>query len=241
MTLMDRRMLLAGAVGAGLMLAGAPAAAQEREAPRRIVVTGEGEFAVAPDLAVLSLTVMREADTAADAMTQASAAMTDVIAAMKEAGVLARDLQTAGLQISPQYDYSSQSDRSPRANGYQAQNTLVVRVRDLAQLGFMIDRAVSLGVNQGANITLTNDDPSAAITEARKRAVADAVARARTLAEASGTRLGQIMEISERSETAQPMPVGKAFRADAAPAAVPVELGENSYRVTVTVTFALEG
>ena len=75
-------------------------------------------------------------------------------------------------------------------------------------------------------------------TEARKEAVAEATAKARTLAEAAGVTLGRILEISDQSFGAQPMPIeAKAF--DRALAAVPIQAGENSYRVQVNMTFEL--
>ena len=88
-------------------------------------------------------------------------------------------------------------------------------------------------------IQFVNDDPAAAITEARKKAMADATAKARTLAEAAGVGLGPVLEISEQSFMPPPMPMeAKSF--DRAASAVPIEAGENAYRVQVNVTFALE-
>lgn len=233
-----------------LLLAAAfllPHAASAQEAapranPPRIVVVGEGEATLAPDMAIVSLAVMREAATAREALDAANEAMAAVIAAMKEAGIEARDLQTSGLQINPRYVYPQGGDQEqqPRIVAYQVANTLSVRVRDIATVGEIIDRSVTLGVNQGGSISFTNDDPAAATTEARKLAVRDAVARATTLAEAAGVTLGPIVELSEHSLTPPPMPMGgRAFRMEAAADAVPVEAGENSYRVQVSVTFEI--
>lgn len=226
------------ALAAALSAAPLPAFADD---PRpRIVVSGEGEAAAAPDLATLSLAVMREAPTAREALTANNEAMAAVIASMKEAGVAPRDLQTGGLQINPRYNYSNRPDGSQDARivAYQVTNTLNVRVRDLAKVGEIIDRSVTLGVNQGGGISFGNDDPSGTLTEARKRAVQNAIAKARTLAEAAGVGLGRVTEISEQSFTPPPMPFeAKAFAAR--DAAVPVEAGENAYRVQVTMTFEL--
>ena len=218
------------------------ASAQEDHRPPRIVVTGQGETAVAPDMAIVTLAVMREADTAREALDQNNTAMADVIAAMKEAGIEARDLQTAGLQINPRYVYpqNGNSEEQPRIVAYQVSNTLTVRVRDLAKVGEVIDQSVTLGVNQGGSISFINDDPGAATEEARKRAVEDAVARANTLAEAAGVEIGSILELSEQASVPPPMPMGaKAYRMEAAADAVPVEAGENTYQVQVTVTFEI--
>lgn len=221
---------------------GLVARAAEPAAPPHIVVTGEGESAVQPDLALLSLSVMREAKTAREALDADNAAMAAVIAAMKAAGIADRDLQTAGLQIQPRYNYINRADGSQEAVfvAYQVTNTLSVRIRDIAKAGEILDQAVSLGVNQGGAIVFANDDPEAATTQARKLAVANAVAKAKTLTEAAGLKLGRVMEISETAYPVQPLDMMVKARAyEAADAAVPVQAGENAYRVQVTVTFEL--
>ncbi len=168
-------------------------------------------------------------------------AMAAVIAAMKAAGVADRDLQTAGIQIQPRYNYTNKPDGSQDAElvAYQVINTLSVRVRDIAKTGEVLDKAVSLGVNQGGGITFTNEKPEGVITEARKLAVADAIAKAKVLAEAAGVKVGKVLEITDQSYAPPPMPMqAKSF--DRAAGAAPVEAGENAYRVQVNVTFELK-
>ncbi len=235
--------LLPLALAASLVAPASAALAQQLPPPQpRIVVIGEGESSIPPDLALLSLSVMREAKTAREALDAANAAMAAVIAAMKAAGVADRDLQTGGLQINPRYNYANRPDGTQTAElaGYQVSNTLSVRVRDLAKTGEILDKAVSLGVNQGGGISFANEDPSKALTDARKRAVADAIEKARTLSEAAGVGLGRVIEIADQNFAPPPMPItAKGFdRAEAQ--AVPVEAGENAYRVQVTVTFELK-
>lgn len=226
-----------------LMLATAGAAAADPEPGPRIVVAGEGEVSVAPDMAILSLSVLREAETARAALDADNEAMAAVVKAMKEAGIAERDLQTAGLSIEPRYVYpkSGEAPAEPKIDGYRAVNTLSVRVRDIGKVGAILDAAVTLGVNQGGGITFTNADTSVPMNEARKRAVADALARAKALAEAAGVRTGRVIEIADQSFAQPPRPMLQKARGFAASAdAVPVEAGENSYRATVSVTLELE-
>jgi uncharacterized protein YggE len=231
---------MAVALAASMLLPAAGNAAEPTS--RRIVVIGEGEATVRPDIAVLSLSVMREAQTAREALDQNSKSMAEVIAAMKAAGVAEIDLQTAGLQINPRYDYTNKPDGTQEARlaAYQVTNTLTVRVRDLARTGEILDKAVTLGVNQGGSLVFTNDDPSATLKDARRKAVADAVDKATTLAEAGGVKLGQVIEISDVAYAQPPVPIeAKAFARGAGDAAVPIEAGENAYKVQVNVTFEL--
>lgn len=236
---MNRRMM---ALGLAVMMALPAVASAAEPIQPRIVVTGEGEATVAPDMALLSLSVMREARTAREALDANNAAMAEVIEAIKLFGIADRDVQTSGLQIMPRYNFTNKPDGTQEAElvAYQVTNTLSVRVRELVKTGEIIDKAVSLGVNQGGNIVFTNDDPSEVITEARRNAVAEATAKARTLAEAAGVQLGRVIEISDQSFGAQPMPIqAKAFDRSMA-ASVPIAAGENAYRVQVNMTFELK-
>ncbi len=238
---MTRTMLFAVPALAASLMAASPVFAEDRMP--QIIVTGEGEAAVAPDMAILTLSVLRDGETARIALDANNEAMGSVIAAMKEGGIEARDLQTGGLSINPRYVYPDKNndEKAPRIVGYDVTNTLTVRIRDMEKVGDLIDKSVTLGVNQGGGIVFTNNDPSKTLTEARKRAVADARAKAETLAEAAGVKLGKVTEISEQSFRPQPMPVsGRMMRIEASADSVPVEAGENSYKVQVNVTFELD-
>jgi uncharacterized protein YggE len=227
-------------------LAGASAWASASEPSPRILVSGQGSAEIAPDMAVLQLIVTREADTARAALDANSAAMAQVIKALRGEGIAERDIQTDNFSIQPKYVYPPQTSQGehqpPRIVGYTVRNGLAVRVRDLGKLGAIMDQSVTLGVNEGGNILFTNDDPSAVIDQARASAVKDAMARAKTLAAAAGVRLGKVLEISEQSYTPAPAPMMRAEMMMAAPAAdaVPVAAGESSYEVTVSLTYAIE-
>ncbi len=237
---------LGGALLAASLMAGAPALAQDADATPapRITVTGEGVVSAAPDMAILTLSVVHEAETARDAVTGNNAAMTEVVNAMKDAGIADADLQTSGFSLSPRYarPKADDPDGEPRISGYRAYNSLSVRVRNIADTGIILDRAVSLGVNSSSGLVFTNDDPSAFLTEARSKAVTDAMERAKTLAEAAGVSVGRILDMSEQSFSPGPVPMVKAemMMARDAGGAVPLQGGENDYRITVNMVFEIE-
>lgn len=223
-----------------------PFAALADETPRpRIMVTGEGEAAIAPDTAVLSLVVMEEKPTAREALTANNESMARVLDGMKKAGIADRDLQTSGFNIEPRYVYPENKDgkqqpEAPKIVGYAVSNSLSVRVRDLKKVGEILDQSVSLGVNQGGNLVFTNDKPDAILEEARKKAVASAISKAKTLSTAAGVELGKIVQISEQSRNPRPMPMAQSKMMAMAADSVPVAAGENTYNVTVDVTFELK-
>ena len=208
----------------------------------QVRVSGQAEVSIAPDMALLQLTVMRQADTARLALDANSNAMAEVVNAMRAGGVAERDLQTSDFSVQPRYVYPKpRNEKPPELVGYTVRNSLTVRVRDLDALGELLDQSVSLGVNEGGNISFANDDPSAAVAEARASAVKDAMTRARTLAEAAGVRLGDIMEISEQTHMPQPRPYrAERMAMSAAADSVPVMAGENSYQVVVHMSFAID-
>lgn len=219
------------------------ALAQEVLANRpAISVTGEATEALAPDMALVNLAVVRTEATARAALDGTNKAMADVLAAMKQAGVADKDLQTSGFFIQAQYDYSSDNDgKPPKLLGYQVGNTLTVRLRDLSKLGALLDTSVTLGVNQGGDIRFLNDKPEAAMDKARAEAVRDALAKAKILADAAGVDLGDVLEIDDNVAVAEPVPMARmSMAAKESSDAVPVATGENSYRASVSVKIAIK-
>lgn len=235
---------LTALAGAGLLAAANGAlAAEERQREAVVTVAGEGRSVAAPDTAIVTLSVVKQAKTAQDALSENNKTMTAVLDALKSGGIAERDLQTTGLSIQPQFNFQTGNDgqqRPPEVVGYQAANTVTVRVRDLSKLGGLVDQAVTLGVNQGGDIQFVNDKPDDVLNEARKLAVADAIARAKTLAEAAGVKLGRLVNISEVPGHPPIQPVFRATMMKAADAGVPIQGGENAYNVSVTVTYALQ-
>lgn len=230
-----------------LAVAALPARAQERplaEMPVPVIrVTGEGSASARPDMAILTLGVVREADTARAALDANTAAMAEVIAALKAAGIAEKDLQTSNFRVDPRYVYPQQQTGAatppPRIVGYSVNNQVTVRVRFLEGLGALLDKVITLGVNSEGGIEFVNAEPAQIVAAARTAAVKDAAARALTLADAAGVKLGQILEIAETSGRPGPVPLSRGKMAMAAESAVPVEAGENEYTVSVSVTFEI--
>lgn len=244
------RGLFTAALLAGYMLAPQQVFAQDPANHQRaqmstIRVTGTGSVAIAPDIAIISLGVLRQAKTAREALDANSTAMAKVIAAMKAQNIADKDLQTSSFNIQPRYQYfkrgSNGGQRPPQITGYQVSNQLTVRVRDLKSVGKVLDEVVTLGINSGGNIQFTNDDPSEALKQARTKAMKDAVKKATTLTSAAGVSLGKIISINEQSSVPRPMMMAQArnMASDSTEMAVPVQAGENSYRVNVTVSWEI--
>lgn len=203
----------------------------------RITVTGEGQVSGAPDMATVSLGVTTQAKTAAEAMAANNVQLGLVLERLRGAGIEERDLQTSGLSLNPDWQ-QPEGETQPRIVGYVASNMLTVRVRAIDTLGTVLDKAVIDGANTFNGVSFGLSDPQPALDQARKAAVADAMARAKLLTEAAGLKLGPVISITEGGNQGGPMPM---FRMDAAAApAVPVATGEVATTASVTIVFGLQ-
>lgn len=204
-----------------------------------ISVSAEGKVERAPDVADLSGGVVSVAPTAAAAMADNARAMTAVIAAVRRGGVAERDIQTAGINLAPQYRY--QNDHPPVLTGYQATNTVNLRVRKLADAGRLLDALVAAGANQLSGPHFRVDAADAALDEARATAVATARQRATLYAQAAGVHIKRLLSLSE-SGGEQPRPVMMMARRMTVAAApeIPVAPGEVTLSVMVNMVFEVD-
>ncbi|WP_192498115.1 SIMPL domain-containing protein [Tepidiforma bonchosmolovskayae] len=204
-----------------------------------ITVTGTGEAAAPPDMATLDLGIEVAASSVADARERAAQAAARLIASVKANGVADRDIQTRAIAVQPQYDYSRPG--APVITGYAVQNVLTVRVRDLDRLGRVIDDALAAAGDAARlnSLQLGFSKQDDLLETARKNAVTDARRRAETFAAAAGVRVGDVLAITETA-AGGPVPLGLPAGRSAADTATPVEVGESTVTVTVSVRFAIE-
>jgi uncharacterized protein YggE len=196
-----------------------------------VTVNGTGTVDTVPDTASMSFGVTTQAATAAAALAQNSSQMANVIAALKAAGIAAKDIQTQSVSLQPQ--------TGPDGNavaGYTASNSVGATVRDIGKLGAVIDAATAAGANTVYGPSLTRADTDALYRDALKAAVADARAKAGALADAAKLSLGAVQSMSEGGG-AVPLPYAAGRAADAT--STPIEPGTQQVQATVTVTFAL--
>jgi uncharacterized protein YggE len=206
----------------------------------RLDVVAEGEVTRTPDIATISAGVVTQAATAGVAMSENAQRMAATVAALKRAGVADRDIQTASINLSPQYRYGE--NKPPVLTGYQASNQVSVRFRDIKRTGAILDALVTVGANQINGPSFGVDKPEDALDEARTAAVTKARARADLYARAAGLSVKRILSITESGgfvPPPYPMPMMQMAREKAA-ADTPIEAGEQKLSVTVSVSFELQ-
>ena len=234
---MNKRTL--AAIVAGLTSAAAGAQTTTTVVPT-LTISAEGKVLRAPDVADLSGGVVTTAPTAAAAMAENATRMTRVVAAVRKAGIAERDIQTSGLSLQPQYKY--ENNQPPLLTGYQATNSVSLRVRKLADTGRLLDTLVGVGANQLGGPTFRVDAADAALDEARAAAVATARARAELYAKAAGLRVKRIVSITEGGTNEpgpRPLMMVRAMKAEAADS-TPVAPGEVTLGINVSLVFELE-
>src|SRR5690554_5069792 len=175
------RLLLAASLAAG-SLAMTSAHARTGDPPAvpadgtLLSVSARAEASRVPDVASLSAGVVTQAADANAALKANSAQMSKVVATIRAAGVPERDVQTSGISIQPQYRYAE--NQSPVITGYQASNTVNIKVRDIGRLGEVLDALVASGANQVNGPNFEIGEPEAVYDEARQAALELAQARA---------------------------------------------------------------
>lgn len=231
--------LFAAACVAALIIAAAiPARAQQpspAEPPARIIVIGDGSVGVAPDYAEIGCGVTTKAKTAKEATDANSKAMAAVAAALHGAGIEQKDIQTTRFSLQPFYA-PPQPNTEPKLTGFSVSNQFRVTIRQIADVGDILDRLIAAGATDVGSVEFLHSDASKALDQARTAAIADAKRKAQLYARAVGLSLGGIGWITEDSGYTPPMPFA-AMRAVPAMAAVPIAAGEDTLRVRVTVGF----
>jgi uncharacterized protein len=236
-------LVVAGPLVSAWRPAGQAAAASATDPLKGVTVQGTGKVTLTPDLATISVGVTAQGASAAKAQNQASAAMAKIIGAVKSQGVADADLASQWVSLQPQYDYSSSGSTPPRVIGYQANQSLSIKVRKIESAGDVIDAAVAAGATDVGGISFSVSSPAAATAQARAAAISDAIARAKALADAAGVSLGAAQSITEVSApTTVPFPYAadKGGLGAVAPGVpTPVQVGTTEVEVDVQVTFAI--
>lgn len=245
---MKKQMLIA--LAAGIMTAVATPAIAQQGGSTVTTATAQGpilsfgvtkEVRSRPDEATIGAGVTTTAPTAVEAMRLNAAAMDKLIAAAKARGIKAEDIQTSGINLSPQYDYSERTPgQPPRFIGYQVSNTVRATTGKIADIGPLLDALVAAG---GTNIEgpwFGMKDSDAVLAGARGEAIKAAEAKAADYARLAGFRGAELVSISEGgfSGPQPPMPMARMeMAADAK--STPVEPGRVSNSLTLNFQYRL--
>ena len=222
---------------AAIAIAAMASSASGQSLPPTVSVTGEASISVPPDLAQIDSGVTTEAKTAREASEANNKAMGVVLQALKGAGIAEKDIQTSRLSLSPQSTPGRNANAPFLIVGYRASNRVTVTIRDITRVADTIDVLVGSGANEISGISFMVSKASKLLDDARAEAIADAKRKAEIYAKAANISLGAPISISE--ETA-PGPVPYRKMAAGIAASAPVAQGEETLRVSVSVSYELK-
>lgn len=219
----------------------AQAVTPTQQAPlRTITANGSGQVFLTPDIAYITVGVRNEGKAASEVVASNSTAADKLVQALRASGIDAKDIRTSNFSIYPQQQYNPQGQPTGEVT-YVVENSLYVTVRDLDAVGDILDDAVQAGANSIYGIQFDVANKEQQLGAARKAAVENARQVAGELAEAAGVTLGDVQSVTTFSG-GYPSPVfgmGGGVAREAA-ASVPVQTGELSFSVEVTMVFAIE-
>ncbi|MFT4256174.1 MAG: SIMPL domain-containing protein [Pseudoxanthomonas sp.] len=202
-------------------------------------VSARAEARRVPDVATISAGVVAQASDGNTAMRENATRMARVMDAIKAAGIAEKDIQTSGISLNPQYHF--EQNQPPKITGYEARNSVSLKVRDIAKLGKVLDALAASGANDINGPSFGIDQPEPVQDEARLAALQKAQARADTYAKALNLRVRRIVSIDESGSGGLPRPVPMmAIKAmDASTESTQVSPGESVLSVNLNVVFEL--
>lgn len=203
-----------------------------------VSVSGVGIITTTPDTASIQLGVTVTQPTLAEAQSQASTQMQAVIDSLTASGVEEKDIQTSSYYVSVVQNYDSNGNPSEVTN-FQVQNLVNVVVREIDNVGPVLDGAVAAGANTVYGVNFYVDDSSQATSDARALAVQDAEKRAQELAAAAGMTLGPVVSIVEGYSSGPIYGKGGGGLAAESAAPAPIQVGTTTIQVDITVVYQL--
>ena len=223
-----------------LILALALSACGTAAQPRTLDITGTGTVYLTPDIANIYVGVHSEDPAVATAVNDNNTRTQALVDALKNAGIAAKDIQTSNFSVynTPGYDKVTGVSTG---SIYAVDNTVYITVRDLSKLGSLLSTAVGVGANNINSITFDVADKTAAMVEARQKAMTDASSLASELAKNAGLTLGEIQNVSYADSSPVSYSYGVGGGGASAPnASVPIQPGMTEITVTVSVTYIIK-
>jgi uncharacterized protein len=231
----------------GLALASAPRGAQPVAAAeivtgsdRSITVVGIGKVTGKPDIAHVTVGIETQASSLQKAVDDNKAKMNSLLDTLKQLGLADKDIRTSNYSIytermgTPTPGAELNTDQMI----YHVTNQVDVTVRDVSQIGEVLDKAVAAGANNIYGVSFSVEDTAKLEADARTKAVTDAKARAEELAQLNGVQLGEVLTVSEViGGSAYPMDYGAKGMGGGG---TPVQPGELEMSMSIQITYAVK-
>lgn len=209
---------------------------------RLISVSGTITKTASPELAYVTLSIETIGKSASKSQSDNAVLANKVMDALRNAGIAAEDIETAAYNLREEFEWN-ESLRKSESVGYRTTNSITAKVRNLNNVGSVIDVAVQAGANSvsGVSFALTKETEAELKTAALQEAAANAQAKAQSIASGLGIGVGQVYSASESSSYVVPY-YAKNYAMESAGAAAPTPIspGEIEFTATVSVQFEIQ-
>ncbi len=210
-----------------------------------IAVSKKGTVYATPNLVQVSLSVITEEKKVGDALKGNSEKSSAIIEFLKEQGISETDIKTTYFNVSPLYEWHKDtldvySTGTRVLVGYEANQTIEVKIRDIEKVSSIIEGSVDVGANEVSDLRFIVENEEAFKTQARTKAIIDAKAEASQTAQTLGVKLGDIVSFTESSYIPVSYDLKSSVIGMGEVAAPSVALGENKIEVTVNIVFEIK-
>lgn len=206
---------------------------------RSITIEALGKVTATPDIAKTTMGMTADGKTVAEAQAKNTTVMNALITKLKALGIAPEDIKTSGYNIYPKYNYTERGGQE--LVGYEVQQQVTVKIRDLSTSNQVLALAGEVGANSVSGIEFTLDDPEVYKSKARELALQKVAEKARALSHALGVKIVGVMSYNEFEGGGPPVYRSLAFDGmGGAPEGAPtIEPGSNEVVVNASVTFEI--
>jgi|GEM_PF-7019142 len=210
-----------------------------------IILSGQGTVKSIPDIADFSVTVVTTDpnNNSTNAIHSNAEKCSILSAALTKAGIDTKDIATTDFQAaSGRKDSGYPSYRPVGKPFFRVRNSIKVTVRNVKDIGKIVDAAISAGATNIGQVGFRFSDPAKLKAQALGEAVKDAKVRAQAAADAGGVKLLTISRVEESTPDyglyRNYQPVMQVTESKASRRSF-IQPGQEKITVGVMVTFAI--
>lgn len=186
-------------------------------------IGGSGSVKAAPDIAVAFIGVISEDKELSKAQEDNAVRSKKVVDAIMNLGIPERDIKTESFSITPEYDFI---EGKQVFRGYRVNNNLQITIRNINEVGSVIDTAVAAGANAVYNINFAIVNREKIYERALSLAIRDAVSKAESIEKTLNVVVDSTpIEITEE-DAERISPKTELYSLQSPAAATPIKSGE---------------
>ncbi len=211
---------------------------------RTISVSAEGKTVVVPDIAKINFSVVTEGIDTVKISEENIKKMNEAIEFVKAEGIESKDIQTAGYNLSPKYEYD-ESKKKSFISGYTLTQTVYIKIRDFSKISSILGALPGFGINDISSLSFDVENQDDSLRVARDQAFEKAFAKAKEMAKKNGVRIKRVITFTEYLNNyplytkSMSYGIGGGMAAESAPAPS-IEPGSQEVAVNVSITYEIK-